>query len=337
MAKNDKLTGIQKSAILFITLGPDASAGILKKLPEKDIQKIIYEIANITSVKADQKQAILDEFMEMNKAKDFLLEGGIEYARNLLSKAVGTQKAKGILDKVMEETQRYRPFSILRKADANQLLYVIVNEHPQTIALIMCYMQADKAAQIMAALPLELQSEVSYRIATMSAISPMVIKEIEKVLNGKLSSVIRTDTTVIGGIDSLVGILNQVDRTTEKNITEGLEREDVELAEQVKNSMFVFEDIITLDDVSIQRFLRETDIKDLSLALKGCSEEVTNVIFRNQSKRASASLKEDMEFLGPVRLVDVEKSQQKIVGILRRLDEAGEIVISRGGENAIVL
>jgi len=337
MAKGDKLTGIQKSAILFITLGPDASAAILKKLPERDIQKIIYEIANITSVKADQKQAILDEFMDMNKAKDFLLEGGFEYARNLLSKAIGAQRAKGILDKVMEETQRYRPFSILRKADANQLLNVIVGEHPQTIALIMCYMQAEKAAQIMAALPLDLQSEVSFRIATMSNISPMVIKEIEKVLDGKLSSVIRTDTTTVGGIDSLVDILNQVDRTTEKNITEGLEREDVELAEKIKNSMFVFEDIVTLDDVSIQRCLREVDVKDLSLALKGCSEEVQNAIFKNQSKRAAASLKEDMEFLGPVRLMDVEKSQQKIVGILRRLDEAGEIVISRGGENEIVL
>ncbi|MGH4050378.1 MAG: flagellar motor switch protein FliG [Clostridium sp.] len=336
MAKGDKLTGIQKAAILFITLGPDASSGILKKLPEKDIQKIIYEIANITSVKSDQKQIILDEFMEMNKAKDFILEGGIEYAKNLLSKALGSQKAKDILDKVMEETQRYRPFAILRKADATQLLNVIVNEHPQTIALIMCYMQADKAAQIMAALPLDLQSEVSYRIATMSNISPMVIKEIENVLNGKLSSVIRTDTTVIGGVESLVDILNQVDRTTEKNITEGLEREDGELAEQIKNSMFVFEDIITLDDVSIQRFLREIDAKDLSLALKGCSEEVTNIIFKNQSKRAAVSLREDMEFLGPVRLVDVEKAQQKIVGVLRRLDEAGEIVLSRGGENAIV-
>jgi len=337
MAKGEKLTGIQKSAILFITLGPDASAAILKKLPERDIQKIIYEIANITSVKADQKQAILEEFMEMNKAKEFILEGGIEYARNLLSKAIGSQRAQVILDKVMEETQRYRPFSILRKADANQLLNVILNEHPQTIALIMCYMEADKAAHIMAALPLDLQSEVSFRIATMSNVSPMVIREIEKVLNGKLYSVIRTDTSVVGGIDSLVDILNQVDRTTEKNITEGLEREDVELAEKIKNSMFVFEDIITLDDVSIQRFLREIDVKDLSLALKGCSEEVQSTIFKNQSKRAAASLREDMEFLGPVRLVDVEKSQQKIVGILRRLEEAGEIVISRGGENAIVL
>ena len=337
MAKSEKLTGIQKAAILFITLGPDASSGIIKKLPEKDIQKITYEIANITSVKSEQRQAILDEFMEMNKAKDFLLEGGLEYARNLLSKALGSQRAKEILDKVTEETQQYRPFSIARKADAHQLLNVISNEHPQTIALIMCYMQPDKAAQIMAALPLDLQSEVSFRIATMSNISPMVIKEIEKVLNGKLSSVIRTDSTVVGGIESLVDILNQVDRTTEKNITEGLEREDAELAEKIKESMFVFEDIITLDDVSIQRILREVDAKDLALALKGCSEEVANIIFKNQSKRAAASLKEDMEFLGPVRLMDVEKAQQKIVGILRRLDEAGEIVLSRGGEDAIVI
>jgi len=337
VAKSEKLTGIQKAAILFITLGPDASSGIIKKLPEKDIQKITYEIANIVSVKADQRQSILDEFMEMNKAKDFLLEGGVDYARNLLSKALGTSRAKEILDKVMEETQQYRPFSIARKADAHQLLNVISNEHPQTIALIMCYMQPDKAAQIMSALPLDLQSEVSYRIATMSSISPMVIKEIEKVLNGKLSSVIRTDSTVVGGIESLVDILNQVDRTTEKNITEGLEREDAELAEKIKESMFVFEDIITLDDVSIQRILREIDTKDLSLALKGCSEEVANSIFKNQSKRAAASLKEDMEFLGPVRLMDVEKAQQKIVGILRRLDEAGEIVLSRGGEDAIIV
>ena len=336
MSKSEKLTGIQKAAILFITLGPDASSGIIKKLPEKDIQSITYEIANITSVKSEQRQDILNEFMEMNKAKDFLLEGGVDYARSLLSKALGSQRAKEILDKVMEETQRYRPFSIARKAEAHQLLNVIANEHPQTIALIMCYMQSDKAAQIMAELPLELQSEVAFRIATMSSISPMVIKEIEKVLDGKLSSVIRTDSTVVGGIESLVDILNQVDRTTEKNITEGLEREDLELAEKIKESMFVFEDIITLDDVSIQRILRELDAKDLSLALKGCSEEVANAIFRNQSKRAAVALQEDMEFLGPVRLMDVEKAQQKIVGVLRRLDEAGEIVLSRGGEDAII-
>lgn len=339
MAKenNAKLTGVQKAAILFITLGPEASAGILKRLPESEIQKITYEIANITSVNSEQRESILEEFLQINQAKDFILEGGMEYAHTILSKALGNQRAQEIMEKVTEATQQYRPFAIARKADASQLLNVISYEHPQTIALILCYLQADKAAQVMAELPEETQSEVSYRIATMSSTSPMVIKEIEKVLEGKLSSVVRNDMTIIGGVDTLVGILNQVDRTTEKNITEGLEREDAELADRIKSSMFVFEDIITLDDISIQRILREVDAKELALALKGCSEDVAESIFRNQSKRAAASLKEDMEFLGPVRLMDVEKAQQKIVAVIRRLDDAGEIIVSRGGEDAIVV
>ncbi len=337
MAKDDKLTGVQKAAILFITLGPEASAGIIKRLPDSEIQKITYEIANITSVKSELKQDILEEFIQINKAKDYILEGGLEYARNLLGKALGTQKALEILDKVTEATQQFRPFAIARKADPSQLLNTISNEHPQTIALVLCYMQSDKAGQILSSLPEELQSEVAYRIATMSATSPMVVKEIEKVLDSKLSSVVRSDATTIGGVPTIVDILNQVDRTTEKNITEGLQREDAELAEKIKESMFVFEDIITLDDVAIQRVLREVETKDLALALKGSSEEVANVIFKNQSKRAASSLKEDIEFLGPVRIMDVEKAQQGIVSIIRRLDEAGEIVISRGGEDAIIV
>lgn len=337
MAKQNELTGVQKAAILFITLGPDIASGIIKRLPETEIQKITYEIANISSVKQEQRTEILEEFIQMNKAKDYILEGGFEYAKNLLGKALGNQKAHEILEKVSEATQQYRPFAIARKADAHQLLNVISNEHPQTIALILCYLQADKAAQIVGELSEDIQSEVAYRIASMDNTSPMVIKEIEKVLNSKLSSVVRNDMTTIGGVETLVDILNQVDRTTEKNITEGLEREDPELAEKIKQSMFVFEDVITLDDVSIQRVLREVETKDLSLALKGCSEEVANCIFRNQSKRASASLKEDIEFLGPVRLMDVEKSQQKIVSVIRRLEEAGEIIISRGGEDAIIV
>lgn len=334
---NNKLTGVQKAAILFITLGPEASAGIIKKFPESDIQRITYEIANITGVRAEQRQEILNEFIEMNRAKEYIVEGGLEYAKSLLSKALGQQRAKEILDKVTEATQQYRPFAIARKADAHQLMNVISNEHPQTIALILCYLQADKAGQILSALPEDIQSEVAYRIASMNNTSPLVIKEIEKVLDSKLSSVVKSDMTVLGGVSTLVDILNQVDRTTEKNITESLEREDPELAEKIKESMFVFEDIITLDDVSIQRILREIDAKELAMALKGCSEEVANAIYRNQSKRAAAALKEDMEFLGPVRLMDVEKAQQKIVGIIRRLDEAGEIVIARGGEDAIIV
>lgn len=337
MAKDTKLFGVQKAAILFITLGPEVSSGILKKLPEAEIQKITYEIANITSVTSEQREGILNEFLQINKAREYIIEGGMDYARELLSKALGPHRANEILEKVSEATQQYRPFSIARKADAHQLLNVITYEHPQTIALILCYLQPEKAAQVMAELPEETQSEVAYRIATMSTTSPMVIKEIEKVLESKLSSVVRTEMTTLGGVETLVDILNQVDRTTERNITESLEREDAELADKVKSSMFVFEDIITLDDVAIQRILREVEAKDLALALKGCSEEVAEVIYKNQSKRAAASLKEDMEFLGPVRLMDVEKAQQGIVAIIRRLDEAGEIIISRGGEDAIIV
>ncbi|ERI91247.1 flagellar motor switch protein FliG [Clostridiales bacterium oral taxon 876 str. F0540] len=337
MAKETKLTGVQKAAILFITLGPDAASGIIKKLPESEIQKITYEIANITSVRPEQKEEILDEFIQINKAKDFIIEGGLEYARTLLGKALGAQRAKEIMEKVTEATQQYRPFSIARKADAHQLLNIISNEHPQTIALVLCYLQPDKAGQILSSLPEDVQSEVALRIASMSNTSPAVIKEVEKVLDTKLSSVVKSDMTVLGGVQTLVDILNMVDRTTEKNITEGLEKENAELAEKIKESMFVFEDIITLDDVSIQRVLREVETKELALALKGCSEEVANAIYRNQSKRAAAALKEDMEFLGPVRLMDVEKAQQKIVSVIRRLDEAGEIVISRGGEDAIIV
>ncbi|HCW53427.1 MAG TPA: flagellar motor switch protein FliG [Clostridium sp.] len=338
MAKDSrKLSGIQKTAILFITLGPEASSGILKKLPESDIQKITYEIANITSVTSEQREEILNEFLQINKARDYIIEGGMDYAKELLSKALGSQRANEILEQVSEATAQYRPFSIARKADAKQLLNVIMSEQPQTIALILCYLQPDKAAQVMAELPEETQSEVAYRIATMNTTSPMVIKEIEAVLESKLSSVVRTEMTTLGGVETLVGILNSVDRTTEKNITEGLERENAELADRVKSSMFVFEDIISLDDVSIQRILREVEASDLALALKGCSEEVANAIYRNQSKRAAASLKEDMEFLGPVRITDVEKAQQKIVSIIRRLDDANEIIISRGGEDALIV
>lgn len=332
-----KLTGIQKAALLFITIGPEAASGIMKKLPENEIQKITYEIANITTVSSEQRQEILSEFLEINKAKDYLVEGGLDYARTVLSKALGTQRANEILEKITEATQVNRPFAIARKADAAQLLNVINYEHPQTIALILCYLQSDKAAQILSGLDDEVQSEVAYRIATMSTTSPLVLKEIEKVLDSKLSSIVRSETTTLGGIETLVDILNQSDRTTEKNITECLEIEDPELADKIKSSMFVFEDIITLDDVAIQRILREVESSDLTLALKGSSEEVAEAVFRNQSKRAAASLKEDIEFLGPVRLTDVEKAQQNIVSIIRRLDDAEEIVISRGGEDAIIV
>jgi flagellar motor switch protein FliG len=280
VAKENKFSGVQKAAILFITLGAETASGIMKKLHDNEIQKITYEIANITSVKSEQRQSVLDEFIEINKARDYILEGGVDYARAILAKALGSQRAADIMEKVVETSHQFRPFAIARKADAFQLMNVISNEHPQTIALVLCYLQPDKAGQILSSLPEDIQSEVSYRIATMNNTSPILLKEIENVLESKLSSVIRSDTLTIGGVESLVDILNTVDRTTEKNITEELERFNQELAEKVKESMFVFEDVITLDDVYIQRVLREVDVKELALALKGCSEEVSILYLR---------------------------------------------------------
>lgn len=336
MAK-DKLTGIQKTAVLFITLGPESAAPILKKLPESEIQKITFEIANMQKVKKEVKEEVLQEFVNLNKAKDYIMEGGFEYAKNLLSKALGSQRAMEIIDRVSEITQQYRPFGIARKADAHQLLNVVMGEHPQTIALIMCYLQPEKAAQILSGLPEELQVDVAKRMAIMSNTSPIVIEEVEEILKKKLSTLIRSDIATIGGVSALVDVLNNVDRGTEKAILEELDREQPELAEKIRESMFVFEDIITLDNASIQRIVREVDMKDMALALKGSSEEVAHIIYNNMSKRASQTLKEDIEFLGPVRLIDVEKAQQAIVAIVRRLDEAGEIVISRGGEDAVII
>lgn len=333
----NKLTGVQKAAIFIMTLGPDISAPILKKLPESEIQKITFEIANMPRVKKELKEEVLREFVDINKAKDFLLEGGFEYAKNLLSKALGTQRAMEIIEKVSEITQQYRPFGIARKADAAQLLNVIKNEHPQTIALILCYIQPEKAAQILSGLPENIRADVAKRIAQMSSTSPIVIEEVETILQSKLSSVLRSDVSTIGGIRSLVDILNNADRNTEKTIMEEFEQKDPELAAKLKESMFIFEDIITLDNVSIQKILREIDMKDMALALKAASDEVANVIYSNLSKRAAQTLKEDIEFLGPVRLIDVEKAQQNIVAVIRRLDDSGEIIIGRGGDNALIM
>ena len=266
----------------------------------------------------------------MNKAKDYLLEGGLDYAKELLSKALGPQRAGEILNKVAEASQLNRPFAIARKADAQQILNIINYEHPQTIALILCYLQVEKAAQIIAELPEEIQSEVALRIATMNTTSPDVIREIEKVLDDKLSTIVKTETTVLGGIDTLVGILNQVDRTTEKNITESLQEQDYELAEKIKSCMFVFEDIIILDDRAIQRVLREVDSRELALSMKGTKEEIKEKIFKNMSERAQAMLQEDIEYLGPVRAREVQDAQTKIVATIRALELSGEITISRG-------
>lgn len=329
-------TGKEKAAMLLITLGPEKSAEIFKHLKEEEIEQLTLEIANIRSVTPDEKEKVLEEFYQICLAQEYIAEGGISYAREILEKALGPQKAMDVINKLTVSLQ-VRPFDFVRKADATQLLNFIQNEHPQTIALILSYLKPQQASVVLSSLPQEKQADVARRIAIMDRTSPEVIKEVERILEKKLSSLVTEDYTATGGVQSIVDILNNVDRGTEKYIMEVLEIEDTELAEEIKKRMFVFEDILTLDNRSIQRFLREVDNQQLAIALKGATEEVQRVIFSNMSKRLAEMIKEDMEFLGPVRLKDVEEAQQKIVNIIRKLEDAGEIVISRGGGDEIIV
>ncbi|NBJ93518.1 flagellar motor switch protein FliG [Parablautia muri] len=338
MPKNteDKIPGIQKAAILLIALGPERSALIFKHLKDEEIEELTLEIANTRSVTPQVKEEIIDEFYGICLAQQYIAEGGIGYAKELLEKALGNDKAMDVIGKLTASLQ-VKPFEFVRKTDASQLLNFIQDEHPQTIALILSYLAPQQAALIVSALPPEQQSDVAKRIAVMDRTSPDVVKEVEKVLESKLASLVNQDYTIIGGVDAVVEILNTVDRSTEKHIMETLEVEDPELADEIRKKMFVFEDILLLDDRAIQRVLRDVDNNDLALALKGGNEQVQATIFNNLSKRLAVMIKEDMEFMGPVRMKDVEEAQQKIVGVIRRLEEAGEIVISRGGGDEIVV
>ena len=336
MAGNEELKGIQKAAILLIALGPEKSSLIFKHLNEEEIEDLTLEIANTKSVTPQVKEKVINEFYEVCLAQQYIAEGGIGYAKELLEKALGADKAMDVIGKLTASLQ-VKPFEFVKKTDASQLLNFIQDEHPQTIALILSYLSAGQAATILGALVPEKQAEVARRIATMDRTSPDVIKEVERVLESKLSSLVNQDYTIIGGVDAVVEILNTVDRGTEKHIMETLEVEEPELADEIRKKMFVFEDILLLDDRAIQRVLRDVDNNDLAIACKGSTEEVQNAIFSNMSKRLAEMIKEDMEFMGPVRMKDVEEAQQKIVNVIRKLEDSGEIVISRGGGDEIVV
>jgi flagellar motor switch protein FliG len=336
LATRTEFSGKEKAAMLLITIGPEKSAKIFKHLKEEEIEQLTLEIANIRSVSPETKEQILKEFYEICLAQEYIVEGGISYAKDILEKALGADRAMEVINRLTVSLQ-VRPFDFIRKTDASQLLNFIQGEHPQTIALILSYLRPSQSSMVISALSPEKQADVARRIALMDRTSPDIIKEVERVLEKKLSTLVTEDYTAVGGIDSIVEILNAVDRGTEKHIMETLEIEDTELAEEIKKRMFVFEDIISLDGRSIQRVLREVDNSDLGVALKGSNQEVQNVIFANLSKRLAAMIKEDMDYMGPVRLRDVEESQQKIVNIIRKLEDAGEIVISRGGGDEIIV
>ena len=332
----DKMSGLQKSAVLLIALGPEKSANIFKHLKEEEIEELTLEIANTRSITTQLKEGVIEEFYQLCLAQQYIAEGGIGYAKELLEKALGTEKAMSVIGKLTASLQ-VKPFEFVRKTDASQLLNFIQDEHPQTIALILSYLSPMQASLIISGLPPERQAEVAKRVAMMDRTSPDIIKEVEKILESKLANLVNQDYTIIGGVDAVVEILNAVDRGTEKHIMETLEIEEPELADEIRKKMFVFEDILLLDDRSIQRVLRDVDNNDLAVALKGANENVQAAIFNNLSKRLAAMIREDMEFMGPVRMKDVEEAQQKIVNIIRKLEDSAEIVISRGGGDEIVV
>ncbi len=335
-SKKSQLTGKQKAAIFLVTLGSDVSSEIFKHLREDEIEQLTFEIARLDKIEPEDKDRVLQEFQELMMAQGFITTGGIEYAREVLERALGTQKAIDIVNRLTSSLQ-VRPFDFIRRTDPSHLLNFIQGEHPQTIALILAYLEPNKGAQILSGLSHQIQADVAKRIATMDRTSPEVLREVERVLERKLSTLASEDYTSAGGIDAIVEVLNNVDRGTEKIIIEALEEEDPELAEEIKKRMFVFEDIVLLDDRSIQKVLREVDSQDLAKALKGVDAEVQEKIFRNMSKRASSLLREDMDFMGPIRLRDVEEAQQKIVNIIRKLEEAGDIIVARAGEEELIV
>lgn len=335
MPKVEKLSGKKKAAIFLLAVGPELSSNILKQFSEQEIENVTMEIANLSRVEKELRDEIVNEFEVIGQAQEYMLEGGVDYARDVLEKTLGHHKAVDLIKRLKDQV-KVKPFTFVRNTDPQQLVNMISREHPQTISLILSYLDSDQSALVLSELPEEMRSDIARRIALMDRTSPEILKEVEDVLREKLSTVFQQDFTQAGGLKTVVDILNRVDRGTEKLILEDLEKEDAELADYIRQQMFIFEDIIALDDSSIQRVMREVESKDLAKALKGASEEVKDRILRNISKRAGDMLKEDLEFMGPVRLREVEEIQQQIVSIIRRLDESGEIIISRGGEDAII-
>lgn len=337
MSEQGELNGLRKSAILLISLDQQIAGDILKHLDESQIEEISREIAALGPIQQAQRDEVVNEFYQLALARTYADEGGWEYAKALLSKSLPEEKAKKIIDTVSQTIQA-APFSFLQKAEADSLLTFIQDEHPQTIALILAHLKPTQASEVLVGLPAQKQVEVVKRIANMEQTNPEVIKEVERGLEHRLSAMITQTFEKAGGVENVAEMLNLADRATEKGIMEGLEAEDPDLVEQIRRLMFVFEDIMMVNDKGIQSMLKEVDNEDLSLALKTASQDLKDKIFKNMSERAAQLIKEDMEYMGPVRVSDVEAAQQKIVDVVRRLEESGEIIISgRGGEKDLVV
>lgn len=330
-----KLTGPQKSAAILIALGVENASSIYRYLKEDDVEQITYEIAQLPHIEADELDNILDDFYQICLTQKVITDGGVEYARNVLEKTYGAQAATSLLEKVTKSI-RTKAFDFIRKTDYKNLMAAIQNEHPQTIALVLSYSRAELAAAVISELPKEKRIEVVERIAKMDKASPDVIGLVEKNLEMKFSSFMSVDFTEVGGINYTADIMNNMDRANERFIFDEIIKRDAKLADDIRKKMFVFEDIIFLDPISIQRFLRDVETRDLVYALKGANAEVSNIIFANMSNRMSETIRSDLEYTHNVRLKDVEEAQQRIVGVIRNLEESGELVIAKGGKDDII-
>ena len=331
-AKFEDLSGRQKAAILLAALGPERASAILGTLREEEVDQMTLDLSGLGSVDSELKAEVLDEFHQMAQAQQFVTQGGIDYAKDLLEKSFGSERAFEIINRLQSSLQEV-PFQFLSKADPSQISSFIQEEHPQTISLILAHLDPSVSSIILSALPQETQSEVLMRVATMDRTAPEIVREVERVLERKMAAVFSQGFTFAGGVKDVAEILNRVERTTEKTIMADLEERDPELADEIARLMFTFDDIVYVDDSGIQKVLREIESKDLALALKASNEEVAEKVYRNMSERARAMIQEEIEFMGPTRLKNVEEAQQKIVGVIRRLEEAGELVISgRGAE-----
>ncbi|MEM6750882.1 MAG: flagellar motor switch protein FliG [Planctomycetota bacterium] len=332
-----EMAGTRKAAILMLALDPQASQMLLTELGPKAVEEVTREIAGMGSIPQDTRDAVLKEFYELAVAQSWAREGGLEHARKLLFGSLDPKDAERIMQQISQQVRR-TPFAFLQKAESQNLLTFIQDEHPQTIALIVSHMAYHKASEILAGLPTPKQIEVVKRVANMEHTNPEVIAEVERGLEARLANMLTQSFEKIGGVPTVAEMLNLVDRTTEKSIMEGLEAEDPDLVEEIRRLMFVFEDILLVDDRGIQAVLKEVENEELAIALKTASEELRLKIFSNMSERAAALIGEDMEFMGPVRVSDVESAQQRIVDIVRRLEDAGEIIISgRGGDSDVVV
>ncbi|MDO5601273.1 MAG: flagellar motor switch protein FliG [Oscillospiraceae bacterium] len=331
-----KLNSTERAAAVIIALGAENASNVYKYLREEEIEQLSIEIAKLEHMPAADLQEVVDDFYGLCVTQKVITEGGVAYAKDVLEKAFGPQQALTLMERV-SKSLRTKAFDFMRKADYKNLLMMVQNEHPQTIALILSYARADQASQIIGELPQDIQIDVIQRIANLDRANPEIISIVEKTLEKKFSSIISVDLMELGGINYVADIMNNVDRGTEKHIFDTLSTVDPELSDEIRKRMFVFEDIVFMDNLSIQRFLREIDSKDLAVALKAANEDVSNVIFQNMSQRMQETVKTDIQYLHNVRMRDVEEAQQKIVAAIRQLEEAGEIVISKGGKDDIIV